>query len=84
MPRLVRLPLEGACVIMTGVMSDEQIINSNELRSVVEDYRSMCFWNFPEDFMPRNRRQALLALDNLERYGDMAAYRRAGEIRKWL
>ena len=68
----------------TGVMSDEQIINSNELRSVVEDYRSMCFWNFPEDFMPRNRRQALLALDNLERYGDMAAYRRAGEIRKWL
>lgn len=66
------------------VMTVREIVNSKELRSVVEDYRSMCFWNFAEDFMPKNHRQIVLALDALERYGDMAAYRRAGEIRQWL
>lgn len=65
-------------------MTIEEIVNSQELRSAVSDYRSMCFWNFAEDFMPKDRRQVLLVLDNLERYGDLAAYRRAGVIRQWL
>ena len=65
-------------------MTDEEIVNSKELKSVIEDYLSMCFWNFTEDFMPKNRRQVFLALDPLERYGNMDAYRRAGEIRQWL
>ena len=65
-------------------MTEEEIVSSKELKSAVEDYRSMCFWNFPEDFMTKNRRQVFLALDNLERYGNMDAYRRAGEIRQWL
>ena len=68
----------------TKAMTEEEIVNSKELKSVVEDYRSMCFWNFAEDFMPKDRRQVFLALDTLERYGNMDAYRRAGEIRQWL
>ena len=65
-------------------MGIEEIVNSKELCSAVNDYRGMCFWNFDEEFMPKNRRQVILALDNLERYGDLAAYRRAGVIRQWL
>lgn len=65
-------------------MSDEYIISSQELQSLVNDYRSMCFWNMAEDFMPRTREEVLVALDNLERYGTMDAYRRAGVIRTWL
>ena len=55
-----------------------------ELVSAVDDYRSMCFWNLPEDFKPVTRAQKILALDRLERYGDLAAYKRAGRIRQWL
>lgn len=65
-------------------MSISEIVKSKELRSAVEDYRGICFWNMDEDFMPTNRWQVLFALDNLERYGNMVAYRRTGEIRAWL
>lgn len=65
-------------------MDVQDIVNSEEVKSVVENYRSMCFWNFPEDFMPRNKSRLLLALDCLERYGDRNAYCKAGEIRQWL
>ena len=51
---------------------------------IIQNYRSMCFWSFPDDFMPKNKRQLLLALDSLERYGDRVAYQKAGEIRQWL
>ena len=34
--------------------------------------------------MPENERQLHIAIENLERYGDMEAYRRAGRIKKWL
>ena len=59
-------------------MSISEVVNPKELRSAVEDYRGMCFWNMDEDFMPTNRWQVLFALDNLKRYGNMAAYRRTG------
>lgn len=65
-------------------MAIGEIIGSEQMRSLVEDYRAMCFWNFSEDFMPSTREQVILALDAVERYGDLNAYRRAGEIRKWL
>ena len=65
-------------------MTIQEIVDSEALRAAVSDYRSMCFWNMDEDFFPTNRREVLLALDNLEKYGDLRAYRLAGGIRKWL
>ena len=65
-------------------MTVSEIIQTEEVKSVIENYRSMCFWSFPDDFMPKNKRQLLLALDSLERYGDRVAYQKAGVIRQWL
>ena len=65
-------------------MTIKEIVESEALKAAVEDYRSMCFWNVDENFLPRNRREVLFALDNLEKYGDMKAYRIAGEFRQWL
>ena len=65
-------------------MTIEEIVKSETVRTLVDEYRGMCFWNFAEDFLPRTREQLLMVLDNLERYGDLAAYRRAGRIREWL
>ena len=65
-------------------MTIKDIVSGHEIHSVVDDYRSMCFWNMAEDFYPSNARQLQIVVDDLERYGDMAAYRYAGKIRKWL
>ena len=65
-------------------MSIQEIVESDTVKSVMESYRSMCFWSYPEDFLPRDRSQLLMALDSLERYGDAEAYCQAGEIRRWL
>ena len=65
-------------------MTIKEILSKDEVRSVVDDYRGMCFWNMAEDFTPQDARQLRLVVENLERYGDMAAYRRAGRIREWL
>jgi hypothetical protein len=35
----------------------------------VDEYRSMCFWNLPEDFKPVTYASKILALDRLEKYG---------------
>jgi hypothetical protein len=69
---------------MISAMTLNEILNDEELRSLIDKYRSVCFWNFADDFMPKNERQLHVAIDNLERYGDMEAYRRAGRIKKWL
>jgi len=65
-------------------MTLEEIVDSEELKTLVRDYRGMCFWNVADDFMPKTREQVVLALDNAEHYGTLDAYRRAGVIRKWL
>ena len=65
-------------------MTDEEIIRSEDVRSVVADYCAMCFWNMAEDFYPQNREQVLMALDCLEKYENLDAYLRAGWIRNWL
>ena len=65
-------------------MSVEEIIKIKEYVSVVDDYRGMCFWNVSEDFVPRTRRDLLFVAENLEKYGDLKAYKIAGEMRQWL
>ena len=65
-------------------MTVKEIVKSEEFKSVIEDYRSMFFWNMDENFFSPSKREVLLALGNLETYGDMRSYRLAGEIRKSL
>ena len=67
---------------MRGMTAEEKA--GPELASAVDRYRSMCFWNLQEDFRPVTRAQKALALERLEKYGDLAAYRLAGRVREWL
>ena len=65
-------------------MTVEELILNNDFRSMVENYRGMCLWSLPEDFMPKDAGQLRILAENMERYGDLRAYRKAGEIRGWL
>jgi hypothetical protein len=59
-------------------------ISFADVCAMVDDYRSMCFWNMAEDFKPKNASHLKLVAERLENYGDMVAYRFAGRIREWL
>ncbi len=54
------------------------------LVSLLETYRDRCLWFLRPDFVPASREEWLRTLDLIERYGDMAAFKQAGEARKWL
>ena len=62
----------------------QDIAKTPEYRSVVEDYRATCLWSMGDALHPRNRAQLEQVLSAVEKNGDLAGYRRAGEIRKWL
>jgi hypothetical protein len=51
---------------------------------LVDDYRLRCLWYLREDYYPTTDEERRRVLDAIERHGDVAAHRRAGEIRRWL
>jgi len=54
------------------------------LRALVDEYRSRCLWFLRRDYYPRTPEEARRVLDWIRRRGDLAAFRRAGEIEAWL
>jgi len=51
---------------------------------LVDRYRSICLWFVREDWYPRTPAERLRALDWIERYGDVEAFRLTAEVRRWL
>ena len=78
------LQSRSVCGTILRAMTIEDIAKSKEYRSVVEDYRDTCLWFANNIFEPKDRRQLEQILSSIETYGDMAAYKRVGRIRKWL
>ena len=62
----------------------QEIAETPEYRALAEDYRATCLWSMGDALHPRSERQLEQVLEAVERNGDLAGYRRAGEIRKWL
>lgn len=54
------------------------------VRALVDRTRSQCLWYLREDYYPATRDEALRVLSAIERHGDLAAFREAGELRRWL
>ena len=77
--RRKRTPREGI-----SAMTVEEIVQTPQFRSVVEDYRDTCLWYMNSDLEPKNDLQLEQVLTAIENHGDLAAYKRVGEIRKWL
>lgn len=65
-------------------MTVEEIIQTPEYISVVDDYKDACLWFAPECHHPRTGVQLEQILTSIERNGDVNAYKRVGRIRKWL
>ena len=65
-------------------MSFREVVDSEEFRSVVRDYRQTCLWFANDAFHPQDEVQLEQVLSAIESNGDMEAFRRVGRIRKWL
>jgi hypothetical protein len=52
---------------------------------LVDEYRDRCLWFLRPDFYPRTFEERLRVLASIQRrYGDRAAFQRAGEARQGL
>ncbi len=65
-------------------MSFKEIIDSEDFKTVVRDYRSTCLWFANDVYAPRDEVQLEQILSAIEAHGDMAAFKRVGRIRRWL
>jgi hypothetical protein len=54
------------------------------VRALVDRTRSQCLWYLREDSYPATPDEALRVLGAIERHGDLAAFREAAELRRWL
>lgn len=55
-----------------------------ELDRLVDEYRTRCLWFLRPDFYPRTSAEILRVLHALEAHGDVRAFQRAADIRRWL
>lgn len=65
-------------------MTTQEVIQSREFQSVVDDYRETCLWFMNGERTPANEIQLEQVLSAIEQTGDLAAFKRVGRIRKWL
>ena len=54
------------------------------LRQLVDDYRARCLWFLKEDYYPMTAAERERVLQFIERHGDLQAFRRVTELRRWL
>ena len=54
------------------------------VNALVDEYRHRCLWFLRSDFYPSTDEERLRVLDYIQRHGDLAAFRRAAEVRQWL
>ena len=55
-----------------------------DVRALVDEYRLRCFWYSRVDYYPDSPDAAVRALEAIQRYGDLAGFKKAGALRQWL
>jgi hypothetical protein len=58
--------------------------SSESLRRLVDEYRGRCLWFLGPGYYPETTVEILRVLDSIQRHGDLAAFRRAGELKQWV
>ena len=56
----------------------------DELRALVDEYRTRCLWFLRPNHYPENREEALRVLRYIETHGDRDGFVRAARLRRWL
>ena len=51
---------------------------------LVDEYRVRCLWFLRPGFYPSDTGERLRVLDQIARHGDLEAFRKSAELRRWL
>ena len=51
---------------------------------LVEEQRIACLWFMRPEYRPSSRAERVKALEQIERHGDLDAFRRAATLKRWL
>ena len=54
------------------------------LRTLVDEYRVRCLWFLAPGYYPESASEQLRVLDSIQRHGDLDAFKRAGEVKRWV
>jgi len=65
-------------------MTIEEIVRTDEYKSVIADYKDTCLWSATGYDSPCDKSQLDYLLTCIETYGDLSAFKRIGKIRQWL
>lgn len=55
-----------------------------QVNALIDEYRARCLWFLREDYYPQTPSEAVRVLESIEQHGDVAAFKRAATLRKWL
>ena len=56
----------------------------NHINELIEAQRAVCLWYLRSDYFPTTDVERVRVLDAIQKYGDLEAFRRAGEFKQWL
>jgi hypothetical protein len=65
-------------------MNEDTASVMRSVHALVDEHRARCLWFLREDYYPRTPVEACRVLESIERHGDVAAFRKAAELRQWL
>ena len=65
-------------------MDDARAPEIAAIDALVDCYRDRCLWFLRSDYYPATDAERLRLLTYIEQYGDVAAYRQAGKLKRWL
>ena len=67
-----------------GGMNSVELPGSEVIRQLVDEYRGRCLWFLRADYYPETKEEVLRVLASIQRHGDVDAFRRAGELKRWV
>jgi hypothetical protein len=61
----------------------DQPMPMRDVHALVDEYRATGLWFLRPDYYPQTPEEACRVLEQIERHGDVAAFRKAAELRPW-
>ena len=65
-------------------MNEDEKTVMQSVNALVDEYRTRCLWFLREDYYTQTPTDALRVLKNIERHGDVSAFRKAATLPQWL
>ena len=65
-------------------MAGVSIPRNDALQALVDEYRGRCLWFLRESYYPVTSDEAMRVLAAIQAHGDLRAFKRAGELKRWV